>query len=480
MQSNESFRGQLEKALEPVKISFHVPGHKYGQAMGRHHDPVESHFLLDTTELPGTDNLHEAEGLIKDAQERARNFYGSQETFFLVNGTTAGILAMILTVLEPGDTLLMGRDCHQSVYHGAYLAHAKIRWLIPEYDPKTLLNLGIGKESVEASLKAHPEIKAVVLTYPTYFGICSDLQGIAAVCQAHGVLLLVDEAHGAHFPLSSQLPKSALYAGADISVQSTHKSLPALTQSSMLHVGSHRIDRDKLRWMLRIVQTSSPSYLLMQSLDQAVAMAVRYGSQDMSRLLEELCGFRERVRGIHGLRVYGNELIGAGAVHAVDLTKVIVNPCALGLNGSDLTDYLRAAFGIQMELSTPWLSLGITSIGNRPEDIIALGAALEKAATNSNQGESKIPMGLLPPLAPQTILGWREALGAPRTVVSLSESLGATSGAMITPYPPGIPLLMPGERITREAIEYLQACRQSGISVMGLQGAQDQIQVVNT
>lgn len=479
MQSSDSFRGQLEKALEPVKISFHVPGHKYGQAMGMHHDPVEPHFLLDTTELPGTDNLHEAEGLIKDAQERARDFYGSQETFFLVNGTTAGILAMILTVLEPGDTLLMGRDCHQSVYHGAYLAHAKIRWLIPEYDPKTLLNLGIGKESVEASLKAHPEIKAVVLTYPTYFGICSDLQGISEVCKNYGVLLLVDEAHGAHLPLSPNLPQSALSAGADICVQSTHKSLPALTQSSMLHVGSQRIDGEKLRWMLRMVQTSSPSYLLMQSLDQAVAMAASFGHREMARLLEDLYHFREVAQRI-GLRVYGNELIGAGAVHAVDLTKVIVNPSSLGFSGSDLTDYLRAGFGIQMELSTPWLSLGITSIGNRPEDIIALGAALKKAATNSNQGESKIPMGLLPPLAPQTILGWREALGAPKTVVSLSESLGAPSGAMITPYPPGIPLLMPGERITQEAIEYLQACRQSGISVMGLQGALDQIQVVNT
>lgn len=478
MYKSHPFRDQLQQALEPVRISFHVPGHKYGQAQKKEHYPQDPHLAWDTTELPGTDNLHEPEGLIKEAQERASAFYGSRESFFLVNGTTGGVLAMILAALEPGDTLLMGRDCHQSVYHGAYLAQAKLRWLMPEYDPDTLLNLGIRKETVEACLTAYPDIKAVVLTYPTYFGICSDLQAIASVCKARNVLLLVDEAHGAHFPLSSELPLSALAAGADICVQSTHKTLPALTQSALLHVGSDRIDGDKLRWMLRMVQTSSPSYLLMQSLDQAVTMSARTGTSEMTALLEALNRLKSRVSHIPGLILTGRELIGRGAVHDTDPTKIILNACGLGLTGSELSDWLRKECGIQMELSTPWYALGIASIGNSVADIEALGAALERLPEQAGTGAA-ISHGIRPPALPQERLEWRRALAAGKTLRKLQESIGAVAGAMITPYPPGIPLLMPGELITRETVDYLEACRESGISVIGLQGPlADSIQVV--
>ena len=479
MYRSNPFKEELKKALEPVKISFHVPGHKYGQTqMASGYEP-EPHFRYDTTEIPGTDNLHEPEGLIRDAQKRASDFYGSRESFFLVNGTTAGILAMILASIEPGDTLLMGRDCHQSAYHGAYLTQAKLRWLVPEYDPDTMLNLGIRKEQVEDSLKRYPEIKAVVLTYPTYFGICSDIKGIAQVCRTYGVLLLVDEAHGAHFPLSALLPVSALEAGADICVQSTHKSLSALTQSSMLHVGSERVDLDKLRWMLRMVQTSSPSYLLMQSLDQAVSIAAESGDAEMTRLYDVLHTFREKTGGIPGLKILGNELITRGAVSATDFTKIIINPCGLGVSGAELSEFLRNRFGIQMELSTPWYSLGIASIGNRNSDIEALGMALESLAEEKRDGSPLTITGLLPPMVPETVMEWREALGSGKKQMPLDDSIGAVAGAMITPYPPGIPVLMPGERISRETVEYLQTCRKVGISVIGLQGPMnDTIQVV--
>lgn len=480
MYKSNPFRDQLQQALEPVRVSFHVPGHKYGKAQKNGDYPADPHYQWDTTEIPGTDNLHEPEGMIREAQERASAFYGSKETFFLVNGTTAGVLGMILAALEPGETLLMGRDSHQSVYHGAYLAQARIRWLMPEYDPVTLLNLGITKEAVEKSLRAYPEIKAVVLTYPTYFGICSDIQGIAAVCRAYGALLLVDEAHGAHFPLSFELPLPALSAGADICVQSTHKTLPALTQSSMLHVGSNRIDLDKLRWMLRMVQSSSPSYLLMESLDQAVTLAARTGRFEMNRILDALQGFRRRVERIPGLVVPGKELIGRGGVHEVDLTKIILNPCKSGVSGSQLTTLLRERYGIQMELSTPWYSLGVATIGNSTADIEALGTALEELADSSAPDTADIHPGIQPPAMPDIRLEWREALGALKKQLPLSESTGAVSGAMVTPYPPGIPVLMPGEVITQETVDYIQACRQSGISVVGLQGQGNEIiQVVN-
>lgn len=479
MLNSNPFKEKLKQSLEPVKISFHVPGHKYGQAQRCANFPAEPHFLVDTTEIPGTDNLHEPEGIIKEAQKRASDFYGSRESFFLVNGTTSGILAMILASIEPGDTLLMGRDCHQSAYHGAYLAQAKLRWLIPQYDPKTMLNLGIGKEDVENSLMLFPDIKAVVITYPTYFGICSDIKGIAEVCRAHGVLLLVDEAHGAHLVLSSELPVSALDVGADICVQSTHKTLPSLTQSAMLHVGSGRVDREKLGWMLRMVQSSSPSYLLMQSLDQAMTIASMSGKGEMERLLHALEAFRKRTSEIPGLEVIGNELIGRGSVGALDLSKIVINPCGMGISGGELSEQLRSSFGIQMELSTPWLSLGITSIGNTDRDIEELGRALETVAFRV---EGKVPYenkGFLPTVEPVAVMEWREALRSEKCEMKLEDSDGYIAGAMVTPYPPGIPVLIPGECITKAMVEYLQTCREEGISVIGLQGlSHEYIQVV--
>lgn len=479
MFNSNPFKEKLRQALEPVKISFHVPGHKYGKAQLAAHYPQEPHLLMDTTEIPGTDNLHEPEGIILEAQQRASAFYGSRESFFLVNGTTSGVLAMILAAIEPGDTLLMGRDCHQSVYHGAYLAQAKLRWLVPQYDPETLLNLGISKADVAASLKKHPDIKAVVLTYPTYFGICSDLKGIAEICRTYGVLLLVDEAHGAHFPLSYELPLSALEAGADICVQSTHKSLPALTQSSMLHIGSERVDREKLRWMLRMVQTSSPSYLLMQSLDQAMAIASTSGPAEMTRLLHVLAAFRERAAQIPGLLIPGKELIGRGGVHDMDVTKIILDPCGAGISGADLSEMLRSRFGIQMELSTPWYALGVASIGNTDTDIEALGTALEDLISEMHSDYPLKFRGLLPPGAPEAVMAWRDALKGAMSSVKLEDSAGGVSGAMVTPYPPGIPVLMPGERITAETVKYLQTCKEEKISVIGLQGKSDEfIQVV--
>lgn len=479
MYKSNPFRIQLQKALEPVKVSLHVPGHKYGQAQRVCGYPPETHLAWDTTEIPGTDNLHEPEGLIREAQARARDFYGSQASFFLVNGTTGGILAMLLTVLEPGDTLLMARDCHQSVYNGAWLAQAQVRWLLPEYESGTLMNLGISKAAVETALKADPAIRAVILTSPTYFGICSDLQGIAEICRSYGVLLLVDEAHGAHFPLSEDLPVSALAAGADLCVQSTHKTLPALTQSSMLHVGSHRVDLDRLRRMLRMVQTSSPSYLLMQSLDQAITLAAEAGPREMARLLDALGALRDRCARLPGLTLPGSELIGRGAVHGVDSTKIIIDPTAWGLSGTALSERLRTEFGIQLELSTPWHALGIATIGNIDEEIRGLGDALEALQPPSGTPRHHFS-ALQPPGIPPSLLSWRAAERAASTAVPLRDSLGGISGRMVVPYPPGIPVLMPGETITQDIVEYLSACRASGISVLGLQGADNErIQVVN-
>ncbi len=467
MEKQTAFEADLRKALEPVRVSFHVPGHKYGQAQrsgGYRPDPC---YELDTTEIPGTDNLHDPEEMILAAQRRASAYYRSQESFFLVNGSTAGVLAMLLAALNPGDKVLMGRDCHQSAFHGAWLAQAEIVWLMPAYDGATLMNLGIGTDVIQRALEAHPDAKALFLTYPTYFGLCTDLKAAAALCRQRGVLLLVDEAHGAHLPLSPRLPVTALAAGADLCVQSTHKTLPALTQSALLHAGSGRVDRERLRWMLRMVQTSSPSYLLMRSLDQAVAMAAEDGQREMERLLADVQALRRRLASVPGLLADSRTWCGRGAVVDSDPTKLILYGPAIGLSGPALSEALRG-FGIQMELSTPWHTLGVATIGNGTADLKALEEALLQLAGAARADATAPPVPLPPPALPEQVLSWRAASARPQETVSLSQCIGRTAAVMVTPYPPGIPVLMPGERITESAAAYLEACLSTGISVIGL------------
>jgi len=245
-------------------------------------------------------------------------------------------------------------------------------------------------------------------------------------------------------------------------------------------VGSDRVDRDKLRWMLRMVQSSSPSYLLMQSLDQAVTLAARSGMHEMNRLMETIDILRGKAAQFPGLLMPGRELVGTGAVHAVDLTKIILNACGAGISGTELTDRLRTGAGIQMELATPWYSLGVATIGNSSADIRALGEALEVLTKAAAGRPPAVHQGMKPPAVPEARMGWREALKAQKRNSLLAESIREVSAAMVTPYPPGIPLLMPGEIISAEAVTYIEACNSSGISVIGLQGpANDFIQVVN-
>lgn len=472
MHKVNKFREQLNSTLNQAKTSFHVPGHKYGNAQKNCGYAGAMCLQWDTTEIPGTDNLHDAAGIIKEAQERASVIYGSRESYFLINGTTAGILAMILAAIEPGEKLLMGRDCHQSAFHGAWLAQADICWMMPDFDNSTYMNIGYTKERVEEALRKTPDIKAVLITYPTYFGLCSDIVGIGAVCRSHGVMLLVDEAHGAHFPLSSSLPPTALAAGADICVQSTHKTLPAMTQASLLHVGSGRIDRDKLRWMLRMVQSSSPSYVLMDSLDQAVEMMGVCGPSQMAGLLDDLEALRVRLSVLPGLMESADTWRGKGGITDFDPTKILLNASQIGFSGAALSEALCERFGIQMELSTPGHVLGIATIGNDKADLAALGDALLCIGDNTEKRQlQKMPDWNY--RVPKRHKGWREAYSMRKTEIALEQSLGMTAGEMIVPYPPGIPLLVPGEKIESDVIDYLRQCREMGISVIGTGNGED-------
>lgn len=450
-------------------VSFHMPGHKNGKIFEKlkYEDFKKNLLSIDTTEIIGTDNLHKPQEVIKRAQEKARDVFKSEETFFLVNGSTSGIYSMIMAATSPGDKIIIGRNCHQSVIHATLLGDLIPVYLYPEMDIKQGIALGISPAEVERKLLEHPDAKAVLLTYPTYHGFASDLETIAKIVHHHGKVLLVDEAHGAHLGLSDALPMSALACGADAVVQSLHKTLPALTQSSMLHLQGNRIDREKLKFMLRLHQSSSPSYILMASLDLATTIYERQGKQLMMELLDNIKVFKEKLQHIKGIRILGEEIVGKGWIKAMDKTKLWISMEGNKITGYDLEKKLRNNYGIQMELSNIYGVLGLATIGNDEEDFDRLYKALSCISQEVGEKEiAEIPFYSYS--IPKQVLTPREALYRQKRKVNLEEAIGQISGEYLIPYPPGIPILVPGEIIEEEMISYTKAMITRGMEVTGL------------
>lgn len=458
----------LELQQEKLK-SFHMPGHKNGKIFKSFNYKNFRDYLtnIDTTEIIGTDNLHNAKEVIKQAQERASEVFKSEETFFLINGSTSGIYSMIMAATSPRDKIIIGRNCHQSVINITILADLVPVYLYPEMDIQQGIALGISPKEVERKLKEHPDAKAVVIPYPTYHGFASDLKTIAKIVHHHGKALLVDEAHGAHLGLSDELPMTALACGADAVVQSIHKTLPAFTQSSMLHVQGNRIDREKLKFMLRLHQSSSPSYILMASLDLATTIYQNHGRQLMQELLGHIEAFKEKMKAVEGVTVLGKERVGKDFIKAMDGTRLWVSMNENKISGYELENKLRTNFGIQMELSNIYGVLGITSIGNDREDFEGLYEAL--ASLSKEKGEEEIAgMPFYSYSIPKRIFTPREALYREKKKVKIEESIGQVSGEYFIPYPPGIPILIPGEVIEEEMITYVKAMIKKGMEITGL------------
>lgn len=476
-------------------ISFHMPGHKNGHlyrsgVMGD--SPLLAGFLpaLDTTEVPGTDNLHNPMGVIRQAQERAAAVFGAEETFFLVNGSTCGIYAMIGAAAAPGDEILINRNAHQSVYHYCLLTGVIPRYLVPEIDDRLGLPLGITPQAVAQGLKDWPRVKAVVLTRPTFHGHAADLAAIAKLVHDDGKVLLVDEAHGAHLRLSPQLPADAMACGADAAVQSTHKTLSAFTQASMLHVQGNRLDRDRLRFQLRLFQTSSPSYLLMASLDAATSLVAGPGPAMMEALIDGMGSLRKRLEALPKLLYSGNEEGMGSHRQPMDLTRIWIDLHQTGLTGYELDKKLAHNWQIQVEMADLRGALALASIGNTPSDLNQLYEALarltdEKTSPGRPSQPSQTPQpdgttqagqmpqsdrgALRPPRElPQVHCSPQAALRAPREWIPLSQAAGRVSTASLIPYPPGIPLVVPGEIIETALCSYLMTLAAAGVDIVGV------------
>lgn len=449
---------------------FYAPGHKHGRGIATELSDLlgKSVFQADLPELPELDNLFAPAGVIQEARVLAADAFGADETWFLVNGSTGGILAAMLATCQPGDKIILPRNIHKSAISGLILSGAMPIFLDPEYDPEIDLALSITAESVERALQENPDTKAVLTVYPTYQGVCGDLEAIARVTRRYHIPLLVDEAHGAHFAFHDDLPPSALSLGADLVVQSTHKVLGALTQASMLHRRGDRLDRRRIENALALVQSTSPSYLLLASLDAARKQMATEGRELLTRTLEFASIARKEIDKIPGLSVLDFPSPVAGC-RWFDRTRLTVLVKDLGITGYEIDDILRERFKITAELPSLQHITFILSIGNTREHIDTLVTAFQQIAIEPRPAE-------IPPKFPRyhsrpkiSEISPRDAFFAPVETVSREGAVNRISAELICPYPPGIPVLLPGEIISIESLEYLQTVLDSGGTIAGCQ-----------
>lgn len=513
-----------------------MPGHKLSK--GIPHELAQDILRLDVTEIEGTDNLHYPEGIIKEAEELAAKAFGADKTFFLVNGSTCGIQAAMLSTCARGQKIILGRDSHKSVVSGLILSGAEPVFAYPEYICEFGITGEITAKSLEKLLYQHPDAVAVLITRPNYYGICSDIEEISSLVHSHNKLLIVDEAHGAHLVFNEKLPPSAIKHGADICIQSAHKTLPALTQGAYVHVQGDRVSIDRLKLNLSMLQTSSPSYILMSYLDIARELMELEGEEKLDNLLNQITWFKHELLKFSEFRILSNEVLlnknlyhkwlpecGLGAETVCDSlscqdyskklaenrmsirnssvmhdpTRLVINISKLGISGYYAEKLLRERFNTQVEMADYENLVFITTIADNHETFSALLDAmrgllnivdgkrkLEKIYTYSNiikkyynelhisvtnnlvetdkvtnveKAEvSDINVGVLP----------YEAYMAQKEEILIEESCNRICADVITPYPPGVPVLYPGEVMEERHIQYITAIIEIGGMINGI------------
>ena len=429
---------------------FHMPGHK--RRLGSMQDP----FSFDITEIDGFDDLHHAESILKEAQERAAALWHSSETHFLVNGSTAGILSAVHACARPGASLVMARACHRSVYGAAALSRQKTRYLRSE--DRGVLNGPIDPDELERVLDGCGDVSAVLLTSPTYDGIVSDIARAARIAHRRGIPLIVDEAHGAHFGMHPLFPASSVELGADLVIHSLHKTLPSLTQTALLHVNGDLVDRRKVRRMLSVFQTSSPSYVLMASIDRCVSMLRESGNDLFDRYARLLSAFRTQMDA-PGIRLLDTD----------DPSRILLQP--VRLSSRELYDTLRDRFHLQPEMCTPSYVLMLSSVADDEEAFRRLLDALREigasCAGRDASDSAGSPADIPPADHPPARMPLHAALDAPQEQVPLRDAAGRVSAEYLYLYPPGTPLIAPGEEITQDLLRRISRLRKAGLSLQG-------------
>jgi len=459
----------LMEYVDRETLPFHVPGHKKGIGADEQFRSFmgDNPFKIDVTVFKLVDSFHHPTGPIKKAQELAADAYGADASFFSVHGTSGAIQAMIMSVVGSGDKIIVPRNVHKSITGGIILSGAVPVYMQPALDKKIGVAHGVSPETVEETLKENPDAKAVLIINPTYYGVSTDIKRIADIVHEYGIPLIVDEAHGPHLKFNSRLPMSAMEAGADICAQSTHKIIGSLTQSSMLHVSSKRVNPARVKQLINLMHTTSPSYILMASLDCARRQIALDGTQLLDKTID-LCNYvRNEVNKIPGFYCFGEEVLDGFGAYDFDPTKITITCRDLGITGYDLDMILANKYHIQMELSDLYNILAVGTFGDTKDGMEQLLSALREISNEYYGKGTKKSDFIDIPSIPEQVQIPREAFNSVNTAVEIKKSVGMISGEFLMAYPPGIPVLCPGERITQEIVDYVEKLKNTGLYVQG-------------
>lgn len=451
-------------------VQFHIPGHKKGAGMATEFRKFigENALSIDLINIAPLDDLHHPHGIIREAQEIAAEAFGADYTFFSVQGTSGAIVTMVMSVCGPGDKILVPRNVHKSVLTGIVLSGALPVFMTPDLDYNLGIAHGISVETVRTALDQHPDAKGVLVINPTYYGVAADLKEIVELAHSRGVPVLVDEAHGVHINFHEQMPISAMQAGADMAATSVHKLGGSMTQTSVLNIREGYVQAGRVQSILSMLTTTSTSYLLLASLDVARKQLATKGRQLIDRAMRFANKARAEINEIPGLYCFGPEIIGqTSSRFDFDPTKLCVNVKELGVTGLDMENMLRDEFNIEVELSDLYNILCIVSLGDVEEDLDSLVKALQTLAARFYRTRPANEVKVRVPTTPILAMSPREAFYAETEVVSLHESEGRVIAESIMVYPPGIPILLPGEIVGRDNLDYIDDCLEAGLPVQG-------------
>ncbi len=446
-------------------VPFDVPGHKRGRGNPELVELLgEKCVGIDVNSMKPLDNLGHPVSIIREAEELAAEAFGAAHAFLMIGGTTSSVQSMILATCKVGDKIILPRNVHKSAINALVLCGAIPIYIEMSVNPQIGIALGLENDRVAQAIKEHPDAKAVLINNPTYYGICSDLKGLTEMAHAAGMKVLVDEAHGAHLHFTNQLPLSAMDAGADMAAVSMHKSGGSLTQSSILLLGS-QMNAEYVRQIINLTQSTSASYLLMSSLDVSRRNLALRGKESFEKVIKMAEYARQEINAIGGYYAYSKELVDGVSVYDFDVTKLSIYTQGIGLTGIEVYDLLRDEYDIQIEFGDIGNILAYISIGDRIQDIERLvGALADIKRLYSRDGKDLITGEYI---QPEVVLSPQEAFYAQSKIIPLSESAGAISGEVVMCYPPGIPILAPGERVTQEIIDFVQFAKDKGCSLQG-------------
>ncbi|HTZ56228.1 MAG TPA: aminotransferase class I/II-fold pyridoxal phosphate-dependent enzyme [Candidatus Acidoferrum sp.] len=472
------FQALLEYVDSGV-LPFHTPGHMQGRGseLSFREFVGDNILAIDLTPMPGIDDLLQPTASIKEAQELAADAYGADNTFFLINGSTSGNQCMMMAALNPGEKVAVPRNSHKSMLGGLVMSGAHPIYMQPAVDQEMHMDHAVTPETVARTLKEHPDVKAVYVVSPTYYGVAADMEAIARITHDAGKLLLVDEAWGPHFKFHPALPLAATEAGADLSINSTHKMLSAFSQCAMLHQIGDRVRLDRLKAVLKMFLSTSPNLPMVASLDVARMQMATQGAALLSRTIELAQQTRSRLNLIEGVYCFGEEIVGREGVFAVDPTKMTVRVTGMGYTGYEASEILRKRHNIQVELADLFNVVALFTIGTTQDAADRLVTAFEEMAREDRPLDMYAPSGILeqrlkrgtyhmPQIPPMRMLP-REAFLADTEFVEFRKSAGRICAETISPYPPGIPVISPGEEITPELIDYLRLELKAGVRIQG-------------